>query len=313
MHAQSLDKRHALCECQTMKYGTDPIALDKTEQSLLQSIVQQPNTNWYLWIDSAFDVADDIPNRFAETGVNVYQNDQMVELQDLGPRIITVFEPGDNANKASQTLRPWLAHASGRPMLSLWASDHSAQAIAKHILTWSWAQTPDNKKVLLRLADTRSAVSLLQTLQPEQWFGLTQPLGSWLYINRQGKVESLPVRPSTAVPDVKAAQPPIAFDAEQVQAMAFMAEPDALLHYVATEMPDVLPQGVLASKMHHYCAWVCELAQEHEVVPFADRLTLLVSACVTRGASLEDKANLSLLKDQQYSTGQLAQHWPAKK
>ena len=97
-----------------------------------------------------------------------------------------------------------------------------------------------------------------------------------------------------------------------MQAMAASAEPDALLHHVATQLPELLPEGALPSKMHAYTAWVCQLANKHGVELLIDRLTLLVSACATKGNSLSNKANLSLLENKTYQPGQLSQLWTAQ-
>jgi len=295
-----------------MKYGTDPTTLDTAERDLLQAISQQPNTSWYVWLDCAFDVADELQTPIADKSINVYQIKEMTDMKHLGPRLVQVFAPGDDLKKVQTQLRPWLTHASGRPMLSLWASDQSAHTLAKHLQAWSWAYTPDKEAVLLRLADTRSACSLQQTLQPAQWHGLTAPLRQWLYINRQGKVATLPVGPSFDAPNHAATQLPLVLDDEQIQTMANTAEADALLHHIATQTPEVIPEGVLPSTMHTNTALICELAQQYEIDHFADKMTLLISASMTKGEALKNKANLNLLASKQYPKGQLAQHWPAK-
>jgi Domain of unknown function (DUF4123) len=295
-----------------MKYGTDQIKLDAAESDLLQAISRQPNTSWYAWLDSAFDVADELQTPIADKSINIYQLKEMTDMQHLGPRLVQVFAPGDDVKQIQTQLRPWLTHASGRPMLSLWASDQSAHTLAQHLQAWSWAYTPDQEAVLLRLADTRSACSLQQTLQPAQWHGLTAPLRQWLYISRQGEIAALPVGPTRDAPNNAAAQPPLVLDDEQIQTMAYAAEADALLHHIATQTPEVIPDGVLPSTMHSYTVLICELAQQYEIDHFADKMTLLISACITNGEVLKSKVNLNLLVSKQYPKGQLAQHWPAK-
>ena len=305
MHAQGTNKRYALCESQTMKYGTDPTTLDTAERDLLQAISQQPNTSWYVWLDCAFDVADELQTPIADKSINVYQIKEMTDMKHLGPRLVQVFAPGDDLKKVQTQLRPWLTHASGRPMLSLWASDQSAHTLAKHLQAWSWAYTPDKEAVLLRLADTRSACSLQQTLQPAQWHGLTAPLRQWLYINRQGKVTTLPVGPSFDAPNHAATQLPLVLDDEQIQTMANTAEADALLHHIATQTPEVIPEGVLPSTMHSYTTWVLHTAEQRGVEKRSDKLSLLMAACFSRGKVMKDPRLESLLTLKNYSAGQL--------
>lgn len=291
-----------------MKYGTDRTPIDAAEHSFLQAIGQQQKTRWYLWIDSAFDIADETAACSAPSGVNVYQVDEMLALQPLGPRIVPVFSPGDDATTVRQRLRPWLEHCSGRPMLSLLASDHDEQVLAQHMREWSWAQTPEQETVLLRLADTRSICMLRQVLTPPQWHGLTEPFLHWLYINRKGEVGPLIINPGDAP---GATAPPLVLSEEQVQAMTLASEPDALLHHFATETPEVIPPDVLPSRMHFYLQEVLKLAHTHDVDHFSDRLTLLLSACATKGQSIKDRDNLVVLINRQHPRGQLAAHWSA--
>jgi hypothetical protein len=288
-----------------MKYGTDQIKLDAAESDLVQAISRQPNTSWYAWLDSAFDVADELQTPIADKSINIYQLKEMTDMQHLGPRLVQVFAPGDDVKQIQTQLRPWLTHASGRPMLSLWASDQSAHTLAQHLQAWSWAYTPDQEAVLLRLADTRSACSLQQTLQPAQWHGLTAPLRQWLYINRQGEVDSLPIGPASDAPNHAAAQPPLVLDNEQIQTMAHAAEADALLHHIATQTPEVIPDDVLPSTMHSYTTWVLHRAEQSGVEKRSDKLSLLMAACFSRGKVMKDPRLESLLTSKNYTSGQL--------
>lgn len=297
-----------------MKYGTDPIALQAAQDALLRQIGQQQNTHWYMWIDTAFDVADERHDRPVPDGLHVYQVDNMLDLQHMGPHLLSAYHPGDSAASVSQRLRPWLEHASGRPMFSLWASDWHAQDLAQHVRHWSWAQTPEQKTVLLRLADTRSVCSLHRHLRPVQWQALTRPLRSWLYIDRQGTVQTLPTgQPSAASAHLPGAQdtpvlpPSIVLDEEQIQAMVNTAEPDAMLHHVATQMPDLLPAPVQPSKMHAYATWVIATAQDKGIGPWADKLSLLLAACNSQGAVMKDPRLEKIFDYKAYVPGQLHQ------
>lgn len=295
-----------------MKYGNDPIQLDIVEQSLMQAMSQQADTFWYLWVDSAFDVADGLKAPPIDNGINIYQAGDMSDMLPLGPRVIPVFSPGDDLSQTQSKLRPWLQHASGRPMLSVWASDHNTQTLVQHMLAWRWALTSDKVPVLLRLADTRSAYSLQKILEPEQWQALTQPLRQWLLINRKGCVASLPLGSDLSPPEQSAViKPPIQFTEAQDLAMVQAVEPDALVHFMVTQMPEELPPDLQASTLYANTLWVCELVREHGVVHFVDKLTLLISAYATKGESLRDKANLKLLSSKSYPAGQLSEHWPA--
>jgi hypothetical protein len=283
-----------------MKYGTDPTPVNQALNSLLEAIEQQMQTHWYLWLDFAFDVADGVPTPPTDAAAcNVYQVDEMIDLRHLGPRIVPLFAPGDGYKTVSERLRPWLVHASGRPMLSVWASDHSAQALAQHMLAWSHAQTPDKEGVLLRLADTRSACSLHKTLPSAQWSGLTQPLRSWLYIDRQGEVKPLPVGGGAG------AQPPVVLDEAQIQAMVAAAEPDALLHYMATQIPELVPQDSLPSSMHRNASLVLRQAEQNGIEKLPDKLSLLLFACITEGKVLKDPRLEAILKSKNYTSGKL--------
>lgn len=291
-----------------MKYGTDPLTVDTVTTELLNHIGQQRQTHWYMWIDMAFDVADERNHVPEPAGLNIYQVDNMRDLAHMAPHILMAYRPGDDQSTVKQRLLPWLTHASGRPMFSLWASDHTESDLAKHMRHWSWAQTPEQQTVLLRLADTRSVCSLHAHLRPAQWQALTRQLRSWLYIDRQGAVKHLPVGMQTPPADNAPALPEsMVFDEAQLQAMATTAEPDAMLHYVCTHMPDQLPQGSLPSKMHAYTAWVLATAEEKGIQPWTDKLTLLLAACHTRGAVMKDPRFEKIFEHANYTPGQLHQ------
>lgn len=287
-----------------MKYGQDATQIDSITQSLLHSIQMHPDMSWYLWCDSAFDAADDLQPPAPYIGFNMYDAAGLERIRPYAPWLMPFYSPGENTQTAIQRITPWIDHASGRPMLSFMASEHRAADVAAHLREFSWAIAAKDERMLLRLADTRSVVTLANALRLEQWVAITRPLAHWLIISREGLLEPLSVG---SHPDVENLSSPTQLDDDQINAIASAAEPDGYLHYIATELPEMLPSGQHASSVYSKVARAVELATRYAVNPLPDLLSLIKLSFSTHGEALGDERLTLLLAGQDYQPGQLQQ------
>lgn len=288
-----------------MKYGQDATQIDSIETSLLHSIQTHPDMSWYLWCDSAFDAADDLQPPAPYSGFNMYDAAGLERIRPYAPWLMPFYSPGENTQTAIQRITPWIDHASGRPMLSFMASEHRAAAdVAAHLRGFSWATAAKDERMLLRLADTRSVVTLANVLRPEQWGAITRPLAHWFIISREGLLEPLSVGSHLHVEGLAS---PIQLDDAQINAIASAAEPDGYLHHIATELPEILPADQHASSVYSEVVSAFELATRYAVNQLPDLLSLIKLSFATRGEALSDERLIFLLAGRDYKAGQLQQ------
>ncbi|MCB5206626.1 DUF4123 domain-containing protein [Methylovorus mays] len=270
----------------------------------MHAIQTHPGLNWYLWCDSAFDAADDLQPPAPYGGFNMYDAAGLERIRPYAPWLMPFYSPGENTQAAIQRITPWMDHASGRPMLSFMATVHRAADVAAHLREFSWATAAKDERMLLRLADTRSVVTLANVLRPEQWVAITRPLAHWFIISREGLLEPLSVG---SHPDVESLASPIQLDDDQINAIASAAEPDGYLHHIATELPEILPPGQHASSVYSEVVRAVELATRYAVNQHPDLLSLIKLSFATRGEALSDERLIFLLAGRDYQAGQLQQ------
>ena len=83
------------------------------------------------------------------------------------------------------------------------------------------------------------------------------------------------------------------------------AEPDAIINCVIETMPGIIPKNVRASGFYAYTSQVCELARNNQVQKLEEKITSLMSACLTQGKSLDDPKILDLLQARSWQPGLL--------
>ncbi|MDP9994645.1 hypothetical protein J2W28_005182 [Variovorax boronicumulans] len=156
------------------------------------------------------------------------------DLDAIAPVLLAL--PSNDDDRLSLVQR--LLHlTSGKPMLSIIASDLPVEALARHLQQQMEAVTSDERAWMLRFADTRSLHSLLEVFAPIQRERLMAGMSYWHYFGRDGQLVSVPGTSSHTMSDTK----PYELDDRQYQRLQRIALPDALLFNIVRR-PDLFGQ-----------------------------------------------------------------------
>ena len=145
-------------------------------------------------------------------------------------------------------LQRLLRLTSGKPMLSIIASEMPVEAFALHLQQQMEAVTSDEKAWVLRLADTRSLHTLLKVFTPIQRERLLAGIGHWYYLGRDGQLVSVSGTAPQAVPDIE----PYELEDRQHQQLQRLALSDALLFNIVRR-PDLFGQLHGRVSVAHAC------------------------------------------------------------
>lgn len=268
--------------------------------ALAKAAQEHTELHWMALIDAAFDYPgnDAAPYRSQGQGINCYAIQACQGLEKAAPWLLPL---GWNEPDQAQ-LRTLIRHCTGRPMLSVIASDHPPQALKEQWKNLHWATDADGQRMLLRFADTRVLPVLPQVLTPEQWAAWTAPLAQWWTIDRSGKPASCPLAARDVAPCSE-----IALTQAQLNQLLQAAEPDAVIQLLKEKMSDIVPKDLLKSRLHDMIAASCALAQAHGIDNFSDVVALAVAACLTKGNSNHDPRLPLLLREREWQTGELGE------
>ena len=277
-------------------FAQDPLASSDILTSLSEKIEAQPHLYWAALIDGAFDYPESQQAPYTKGGMNCYAFDAFEGLESAAPWLMQLTP--DNAGKIQ--LKELLRHCRGRPMLSFVASHQSIETLKNGWANQHWITTADGQRMLLRIADTRILPQLPQALTPAQWAALTFHLGAWLFINREGRLESCPLAPEdmNAGKDIQLSQ-------AQLDLLTQAAEPDAVIDLLAEGMPEIIPSDLKKSQFYGLIAESCKLGQQYEVKAFPDTVSLSIAACLTRGLSNSNPKLLKILASRNWPSGKL--------
>lgn len=256
---------------------------------------QKESLYWFALVDSAFDypVSEDAP--YLHGGLNCYSQEIHQSLENAAPWLVPI-------EKNAVALKRLIKHCSERPMLSFIASHEPMHQLKA---TWEeahWVSDADNERMLLRFADTRTLPNIATILSPSQWAILTQSLEHWLYINREGHLQALPLAPKELLADDE-----IKFTQHQINDFLSSAEPDAVVDFIATDMRDVIPEGMKRSVFYALVVQTYKLAQKHHVQAFNDIVSLAVAACLTMGESNQNIKLLEALQSKKFEHGKIGE------
>ncbi|GER20773.1 DUF4123 domain-containing protein [Variovorax boronicumulans] len=146
----------------------------------------------------------------------------------------TLLELPANDDDRLPLLERLLRLTSGKPMLSIIATDLPAGSLALHLQQQMEAVTPDKKAWMLRLADTRSFHALLEVFTPSQRERLLAGVKHWHYLGRDGQLVSVSGTSPQATPETQ----PYELEDLQHQRLQRLALPDALLFNIVRR-PDL--------------------------------------------------------------------------
>lgn len=280
----------------TLYFAQDPTSTRAVAETLAAHIENHVDLYWAALIDGAFDYPpkDDLP--YIRNGLNCFDNNAYEGLMPAAPWLIPLL-PGQQSHSQLKAL---LKHCSGRPMLSFVAGSLPVAELSQHWEKLHWVDTPDNQRMLLRLADTRVLPMLPKVLASDQWSAFAAPLQHWYFINREGRLSSCPL-PNNEQP----AHPPLHLSQNQLNALVQAAEPDAVIDLLMEQMQDIVPLSLKKSEFYALVSEACGLGCEYGVESFPDTVSLAVAACLSQGQSSKDPRLAALLRDKKWKGGEL--------
>ncbi|MFC5770500.1 DUF4123 domain-containing protein [Thauera sinica] len=276
-------------------FAQAPSDLEAVVSELQTRMASQPNLQWALLIDTAFDHGT--PQLLGESAINCYAGDETLnELQDLAPCLIAI----DPASEAGwNRFRALIKHCNGRPMWSLVGRAGRISAIPEHWRSYLLVDVGDQEHMLLRFADTR-LLGNLPALLGEQWSAFAGPLTVWLHPDRQGRMIELPMVPEGQLPTQ------IRLSPEQIMSFVRTAESDGHLNALWQVQPEILDRETPSHVFHDWAEAACRLADEQRIESHADRQTLVLLAVQYRGSIHENRSLTRLLELRDWVPGKLA-------
>jgi len=264
-------------------------------------ILANPELHWAVLLDSAFDYEGATTPASLGRHINCYSGAD--ELDDLAP-VAPCLHAIDASPGGRLVCEQLLAHASGRPMLSVVASLKPLAALVETWVPLHWlyaSEQGDKQRLALRFADTRTLPLLPEFLASSEWQALRGPLAFWFYVDRAGALQAMP-----AAPDGTQASKRIAVDARTLGKMVEQAMPDTLLQQMVDRaFDDIDPQQPRLE--------VFKLMQSANAIAIANRISNMddlqaLAHCflLSQGAVLKHEKALELLRDKAYAPGALA-------
>jgi hypothetical protein len=256
------------------------LAQNKTDIAQVQAFLvrhmqARPDLHWVALVDSAFDHDAKGPAPCYRQGINCYQGHPLDDLAPVAPWLVPLRTDEDGL----LFLTELLTQCSGRPMLSVAASRIEAHALVKRWLLLHLVRTPDEQRMLLRLADTRILPVLPLILEPGQWAAFAGPLEHWFYVNRAGVAAACKLPP----PNLEPARPSLFLTQTQIDATCNAAEADAMLDFMADHQSEIFPWSEAPATIYERAAELAALTQKCHVEEWGDKLALITADFLRRG------------------------------
>ena len=282
-------------------FGQNPTNVNAVVGELGPHILANAQLHWAVLVDTAFDYEGGANLHNISDHHNCYAD--LEDLRDLDAVAPCIF-PIDATEIGSKACTQLLLHASGRPMLSIIASQLPLAQLLHYWqpLHWAYSSDPaDAQRFALRFADTRTLATLPTQLSPEQWQALYGPLAFWFIVNRAGKLELLKKPPADT-----AAAPSIALSAKTMGRMAQASAADSVLTQLASNAEEAFFADQAPWAMYQQVQAALALGHRHQVQGGADTQALAWSACASKGAAIQSPRLLELLIGKEYRPGKLA-------
>ena len=169
-----------------------------------------------------------------------------------------------------------------RQHLSTIYSQTDLATLAQHLQRFAAFYNEDGKLLALRFADCRRLTDMPQVLTTQQWSDMTSLMAHWYYHDRRGNEATLYLPPERTT--IQSNQI-FRLDAQQMQVLERLAEPDQLIAELSEEHSLPLP-GTPAQQHHWAQTTLAMLAQAgHNDPKLQQELALLVF--LSQGAFLE--------------------------
>lgn len=264
--------------------------------ALMEKIRRQPGLVWLALVDGAFDHGRSglaLPN---ERRV-LYDCDSMSDLMEASPFLLTLTV--DDEPLLQRELATLVRHRKERPMLSFIGTSSTVFSVIENFRQFANAVTDDGQEFLLRFADTRVLPGLPDALRQTNWDGMTCLLSEWLLIDREGKLQELPLCAHRAP-----LQGRFQLSSAEFASLVTNSEPDAVIDAIAEGTSEALPEGNRAT-VYGTVANACRLAQRYKVHAFPDVVALAYLGLLDNGRGLRSAALTEMLASMQWEPGNL--------
>lgn len=285
----------------TNYYAVSPADIPQLLEDVLAAIgAGGPSGHWLALIDSAFD-DERRPIPWPTKAVPVYYQDKLQGFESIAP-VLLEFTIDDGNALRGEVLR-LLRHCQGRPMLSFLHTELEPLALRESWQNVLEIETEDGESFLLRFADTRTIPAIAGVLPSCAWHRLSRNVGRWLYIDRSGKLQSLPPSTAESTPEDDKKNS-IRITNEALAELLESNQPDALADALNEHFPGLLPadDGALA---HQHLTEVCQLAARNGIEAFPELTALAIAVFMGEGNLLADQRFTSWLARRDYPPGGL--------
>ena len=239
---------------------------------------------------------------WASAYTRLYATEPLAQLAAISPALIELCAHDENV--LSRQLGRLLRHANGRPMLSFLQTDLTANALIAYWQPFLSADMEDGESYLLRWADTRVVPVLARHLHSNNWALVTKPLGSWVFINRSGRLEQLPMS-CTFQSEAQPLQR-IVLSTEELDQLLKAGEPDAVIQALYETLPCLLPESQ-RMEFYEHVAECCELAARHGIDAFPDVVALAAASCLSGRGGVADPRWEEVLVRRDWHAGKFAE------
>jgi hypothetical protein len=262
----------------------------------MEEIGKQPANTWLALVDGAFDHKQAGPSLPNERHA-LFDCDGMSDLLAASPFLIVLTTHDESRLRFELTAL--LRHRKERPMLSFIGTSASVASVNEHFRLFANAVTDDDQEFLLRFADTRVLSGLPGALRQAHWDGMTCLLASWMVIDREGKLQALPLRADRVPLEAMFRLSPAEF-----ANLVTNSEPDAVIDVIAESNPEALPD-VPRAAIYGKVADACSFAHKHKVRAFPDLVALAYVALLNDGKGLKNPRLSEMLLRSQWQSGRL--------
>lgn len=282
-------------------YAVSPADTPKLLEDVMAEIgAGTPTGRWLALLDSAFD-DERRPLSWPTTTCPVYFQDKLAAFRSIAPVLIELTSDDQDVLRG-QVLR-LLRHCRGRPMLSFIRTEIDPEALRDSWQNVLEIETEDGQSFLLRFPDTRTIPAIASVLPSSAWHRLSRNVGRWLYVDRSGKLQSLPPSTAESTPEDDKKNS-IRITDKALAELLESSQPDALADALNEHFPGLLPadDGALA---HQHLTEVCQLAARNGIEPFPELTALAIAVFTSEGNLLADPQFAAWLARRDYPPGGL--------
>ena len=267
-------------------YAVNPYEVVQLQAQFLAEIGAHGDTeHWLALMDTAFDHGNQAV-RWPLPVWPAYHQGKFASMQSLSPTLLEL--PPRTDAEFESALAHLLAHCNGRPMLSFLKTPLSPQVLRESWQKILKIRTEDQQLFILRFADTRTTPGIAAVLT-EAWARLSHGVDQWHYIDREGRLQNLPVAaPGKPASQTGSLQETICIDDKALARLLKHGQADAVASALEEHFPELLMPQSQGAQMYRQLNATCALAEKHGIEAFPDVVALAVSVALSEGDLLKD-------------------------